>query len=673
MFILTEKPSVAKDIATALGNFSKKDGYYERGNDVIVHALGHLFQLCGPEDYDESLKKWQLETLPIIPSKMKYIPIPATKKVFKNIQYCFANYPTDNFILATDAGREGELIGALVLEKVNFKDYASAKRFWVSEGLTPQVVITGLNNAKPLHEYEKYKNEGYARQHADWLVGMNVTRLLTSKANTLLTFGRVQTAVLNAIYEREKLIKNFNSEKYYELEVVLSNYSMFLLSNDSVKIASNDAILEAAKKILKEGEEVFIQDVLVEQKKENPPQLLNITGLQKICAKKYGYSAKKTLQIAQSLYEELKCLSYPRTPSTVLGNENVDLYRDKYESLKGLYPALSRDCQEELISENYKRLFDSTKLEDHHALIPLDNISSTASEEQKNVFFVVLETFFTVIKKPFTYEQITVFGECKELKLKGSGKNIIERGWKESVETDCQYFQIPEKNTKEKIIKQNLLEKKTQPPKYFTEATLLAMMENPKREKISENTNVTKLASLGTPATRGDIIDTLVKRNYLKREKKSLLITEKGSFLIEQCHLLPDINNMISLDETTNWEIQLKENPYKFLESMKEYISQSIQNSKKVNLESYKQNNLTCPLCGHEIRESEKNYYCSDYKNGCTFSIWKKIAHSTVSISDVQMLLTGKKTKEKKFKNKEGKEFSAALILKEGQVKFVFK
>lgn len=295
MFILTEKNSVAKDIATALGGFKNQDGYFSNAKgDCIVAAQGHLLSLKMPEDYDEKYKKWNLEQLPIMPQKMEYKPIAKNSSVLKKIKACFNKFDSTDFVLATDADREGELIGYLILKHIGFKHYDTARRFWVSEALTPEVVKKGLKEARPLKEYNKLAESGKSRQHADWLIGLNVSRLLTCSTNHLLTFGRVQTAVLGAVYLRDKNITQFKSELYYRYRAVAEKDNVrfnFFLKNDEGKdtfYSRDNTKLKQAELHITPRTQVKISKVTETKHSEMPPLLYNITGLQKVCSTEYG-------------------------------------------------------------------------------------------------------------------------------------------------------------------------------------------------------------------------------------------------------------------------------------------------------------------------------------------------------------------------------------------------
>ena len=692
VFILTEKPSVAKDIAAALGGFAyDKAGFYRRGGDCIVPASGHVLELFLPEDYDEKYEKWSLENLPIVPQKMRYKPIEKTKAVLQKIKACFKNFDSTDFVLATDADREGELIGALILDYVHFANYSGARRFWVSEALTQEVVLNGLKNARPLAEYEPYKNSGYSRQHADWLIGMNATQLVTLQTGKFLTFGRVQTAVLGAIYLRDRSIANFKSEPYFQYRIaakkLVSNdtksggmeFDMRLTAEDGGErfSSSRAAPIEAARNEAREGCELIVASVSRQKKIEMPPQLLNITGLQKLCAKLHQMSPKRTLEVAQELYEKLKCLSYPRTASTVLGDDNVELYREKLALLAKAYPEFADGCHVEKADIKNRRLFNSEKAAGHHALIPLAVLPENATEEQKTVYAVVLRQFFNMVKEPHEYMQTEVVAKSAHCMFKATGKTVMRQGWKRetiSVSNDTEETaQLPELHEGERlsVMKGVIVQKETQPKKHFTNATLLSMMENPK----SEDAEHARLAGIGTGATRAAIIDELLRRQYIRQENQYLLITGTGKFLIETVLETPALANFISIKTTTEWEQMLQDNPEKFLSGIKEFVKTEIPKiaiSRK--WQAPEEDSLgICPECRKgKILAGKKNYSCSEYRNGCAFAVWRAVSGCTVTASDVKLLLQGKKTRVKKMTSKSGKPFSASLVLHGKKLEFVF-
>ena len=677
MLILTEKPSVAAAFAAALGCV-KKDGYFENSNYCVVFAVGHLLTPYEPDDYNPDYKKWNLNDLPIIPEKVIYKIIKETREQLAVIKKCFKEHKNEVFMLATDAEREGELIGAEILSFVGFTDYQKAKRFWVSEALTKEVVLTGIRNAKPLLDYRTYKEQGYGRQQADWLIGMNLTRFISLKSGVTLTVGRVQTAVLGAIYERERQIANFEKEKYLELSARMKGGAEFTvkLVNPENKeypnrFGENSETVNQAFADCEGAGEGKLTSLKKEKKTVHPAQLFNLTGLQKKAHKAYSYTPEQTLSIAQALYEKHKCLSYPRTPSVVMGDENVKLVKSIYDKLKPVYRSFSEGCDEKKISGDNKRLFNSAELEDHHALIPLDVLPEGVNIEEENVYFLVVESFFTTLKPPYIYNAVKIEMEIGKYLFSGSGVEVLQSGWKkpdkdkEGVDEEQSLAGLQEcKNYP--VLNISLDEKFTEPKKHYTYATLLQLMENPKNEEGK------KLIGLGTPATRGSILKNITDRKYIEFQGKSILITEKGKMLIEIILKSETIKGFIDISETTRWEEKLRESPNGFVEGIKEFVSEAIKTTVIDTPVIARESIGKCPLCGKPVYEGKKNYYCAGYREGCGFVIWKTTGGAAVSKGDAAALLGGKKTKVKKCKNKDGKGFSAAFRLKGGKVVFEF-
>jgi DNA topoisomerase-3 len=674
MLILTEKPSVAAAFAAALG-CARKDGYFENDNYCVVFALGHLLSPYEPDDYNPDYKKWDLSRLPIIPDKVKYKIIKETKEQLAVIKKCFAAHKNEPFMLATDAEREGELIGAEILSFAGFNDYRNARRFWVSEALTKNVVLTGIKNAKPLLDYKSYKEQGYARQQADWLVGMNLTRFISLKSGVTLTIGRVQSAVLAAIYEREKQIANFEKEKYFELSARMKSDSEFtvkLVNPDNKefpsRFAGNSETLKKAYADCKDAAEGKLTSVKKEKKTARAPQLFNLTALQKEAHKAYSYSPEQTLSIAQTLYERHKCLSYPRTPSTVMGDENVELVKSIYDKLKPVYGQFSEGSDEQKINGSNKRLFNSAELEDHHALIPLNTLPENAGAEERNIYLLVVERFFTTLKPPYIYNAVKITVEIKEHPFTGGGVEILQSGWKKA-DKDADAEQSLTgllEGENYPVLKMSVDEKLTEPKKHYTYATLLQLMENPKNEEGK------RLIGLGTPATRGGILKNITDRKYIEFQGKSILISAKGKTLIEMIQKSGRIKDFTGIAETSRWEEKLRENPKEFVEGIKEFVCETIKTT-VIEAPAIVQTGVgKCPVCGKPVHEGKKNYYCAGYRDGCAFVIWKTIAGAPVSKADAAALLGGKTTKVKKCKTKEGKPFSAKFKLKDGKTAFEF-
>ncbi len=688
MLILTEKPSVAQDIADTLG-FTKNPALgcfvSADGKSGIVAAHGHLLELYKPEDYTGQTKKtWTLSELPLIPAQMKYKKIPPEPKKpdsLEIIKRAFQKFGQENFILATDAEREGELIGALILDYIGFTKYDSARRFWTSEALTSDVIKKAIRESKPLKNYEHYKTAGLARQHADWLVGMNFTRLLSVQSETLCPFGRVQTAVLGAIFMREKAIEEFKPRPYVQLQITASkdnqSFKLTFFQNENERFSPDDKIVSDCKNQLASNKKLRIKEITKQEKTENPPQLFDITELQKYCSEHYQFSPSQTLELAQSLYEKHKCLSYPRTPSVVLGDDNVELFKAKFELLKNSYPKSAQGCAPENITAENKRIFNSAKLTDHHALIPLSPLSTEANESEKKVYTAVVKRFFNVIKPPHIYEQTNIIAESENGKFtfKTSGKKIIQQGWKQTDEKRDVALEeegvqvLPELAPEEIVTVQNreVLQKMTKAQKHYTNASILAMMKNPKGDK---DENLGKLAGLGTPATRAKILQGLIARKLIEVIKQNILITEKGKFLIKQVLQLPSLADLISISTTTKWEQQLQDEPQKFLENIKSFIRAELPGMKLTTKWERPFLGL-CPVCGGKVYSGKKSYFCENLpKEKCRFSLSKIICAASISEQDASSLLSGKETRAKKMKSKTGEEFSARLSLKNGKLDF---
>ncbi|MBQ8777685.1 MAG: DNA topoisomerase, partial [Treponema sp.] len=432
MLIITEKPSVAKDFAKALAcSFSASDqAYKSRDREItIVHCVGHLFNLQQPDFYDERFKYWN--QLPIIPQQFAYDINPQTKDVAKNVIQHIKNHKNDEILIATDADREGEIIARECLLASRISDYSKIKRFWVSQALTPEVILEGIKNAKPSSLYDDIAEQGFARQKADWLVGMNFTRFMTNMSGVLLTAGRVQTAILSAINNRCESIENFKSEKYYEH---FGNFSdnngnecigIFL---DETENTSFPNPLEKLNNL--SGKRASLISNKTEEKKINPPQLYNLNDLQKEAFRLYGFSAERTLQIVQKLYEEYKCVSYPRTPSKVMGKDNINLCKVTSSMLLSTYKSYNEAFENGNYTSSNKRVFDDSKLEAHHAIIPLEPLPYNTTIEEQSIYFLILERFFLAFGPAHIYEKQTVFLDVNGSRFKIIGRKIIDNGWK---------------------------------------------------------------------------------------------------------------------------------------------------------------------------------------------------------------------------------------------------
>jgi DNA topoisomerase-3 len=667
MLILCEKPSVAKDFAGALRCETKK-GYYQNKDIVITYCVGHLYELCKPESYNSAYKTWDIHDLPIIPSIFRYEKIDAVAFQTEIVLSLLKKNAQDTIVIATDAGREGELIARIVLYEAGITNFANIRRFWASEALTKDVILNGLQNAKPLINYDKISQEGFTRQHADWLIGINLTRYMTIGNSTLFSIGRVQTAILSAIALRNQEVAYFVPIPFIELEATLKSTNgisikAWLINPKSEKTAffEDKEVVMQAQQFCRQNEISNVQSHTTKEAKR-PDKLLNITGLQKIAYKRYGYSPEKTLDLAQSLYEKHKCLSYPRTPSRVMGDQNVDLFQELFHLLSQKYPQYSQFCDESLITRDNKNIFNSAALEDHHALIPLSVLPEEATSQERSIYEIVLKSFFMVSMKDFIFNKKQLFFYIGNYIFRSQIHEIIQMGFKEVIKTDkddTENNQEVDKFNENtcKLIKLDILQKATGPKKEYSIDTLLGFMESPHNEQNE------KLFGLGTPATRSTIIKTLFDRQYIREEKKKIYASHKGLFLLAQLQKDEDLKRIANIEQTTEWEKQLASNPEDFEKTIIQYLKSCIKNNQK---ETYTAEPLgTCPLCGDKIFEGKKNYYCSGYKaeKPCTYVIWKSVMGATLNIADVQLLLSHYPTTIKNCVSKAGKKFKASFFM----------
>jgi DNA topoisomerase-3 len=706
--ILTEKPSVARDFALALGGGrSGQDGFIENENYVITWAIGHLLAPFDPEDYDPKLKKWTLNDLPILPEEFKFKAQPKTKKQLDIIKRILKRTDLDRLIVATDAGREGELIARLILNESKSK--LKSFRFWTSAALTKDVIHQELKNIKPLYEYDRLFIAGRARQKADWLVGMNLSRLATLKLNDLFSVGRVQTAVLSMLVERRKAIDAFIPVDYFEFKAKfkfkygdVSAYWFDPGKKEDTKRKDKRAEFdELQKKLLNQP---AVIKVLKQTEKTSYPQgLYSLTELQRQGNILYGFSATKTLEIAQSLYEKYKCLSYPRTDSKVMAVSSFDLVKDLVYKFKSIYPEHFEKFTAFKVSIKNKTVFDDSRLTDHHGLIPLKDFSGDENSPEGKIFHLVLRRFISNFLENHKYLETDVMIECEKNNFMARGKKIIEIGFKVLEGKESEEL-LPELTLNEVGTLKNgdIESKRTKPPFEYTEASLLYDMTNP--AKLVDEVDLKKIfrteIGLGTQATRAQIIETLLKRSYINRTGKNLIATDKGILLVERLSDMPRTRELTSVSQTAKLEQSLQcmaegeIDDVEFLENINNFINTATNEWKATK--GIERNELTpksysgktydqkvtavassfgaCPVCAAEIKDFPKSYSCSRWKEGCGFTIWKVVAKKKLSEKQVKKLMIDKKTELiKGFKSKAGKPFEAYLTMnKEGKVEFEF-
>lgn len=675
MLILTEKPSVAQSFSEALSiPFVKDQGYYTDDKTEITNCVGHLYELAKPEEYDEAYRQWSFENLPIIPEKYLYKQNEDTVKQIKKVSFLLRKHSHDKIIIATDADREGEVIARIVFQEAGLTDISNCYRFWVSEALTPQVIKKGMSCLKPWSEYNDLAKRGFARQHADWLVGMNLSPYETLLAGHKITLpvGRVQTSILAAIAQRNNEVKNFVPTPYYQCIAHLKDNNgnkadACLINPDTKKLfftQINQYINEAHNYSEKNKDTVIKTEI--KQKTLNPPKLLSLTELQKIASNDFDYSSSKTLDLAQSLYEKHKCLSYPRTPSSVLGDDDVSLFKEKFELLKPHY-TISQLCNEKLISKDNKHIFNSKKLDSHHALIPLDLLPNDATQAEKNIYNIVLNRFFMSCMDRCIYDEKTLYITNGNYTYKTIIKTIVNEGWKKAEKQlapngankdkseELQYF-----DEKTCILKNTeIVKKMTTPKKEFTETSLLTFMENPTMEDSEE-----KLVGLGTPATRGNILSKLEDYKYVIKNNKKYYATEKAFFLLKLLFKNPLTAKIANIAQTTQWEKELEKSPEEFEQNIIRYITDCV--STHPEIENYEKQGIgKCPVCGSKIFEGAKSYFCEKINKEpkCSFFIYKTAFNTNITGNDAKLLLEGKQTAIKTCKGKSGKSYKAKLSL----------
>lgn len=597
ILVLAEKPSVGRDIARVLGCKNEKNGYIEGSKYIVTWALGHLVTLADPETYDKKYKSWEMNDLPILPKELKTVVIKKTSKQFNTVKAQLNRNDVDEVVIATDVGREGELVARWIIEKAHIKK--PIKRLWISSS-TDKAIKEGFTKLRDGRDYNNLYYSAIARAEADWIVGINATRALTTKYNASLSCGRVQTPTLAIISKREDEIRNFKPKDYYTLDVLTEKGGSYLkLSwhdrNNSTSTFNKDKIEKIKKKV--NNKDLKIVDVKKSNKKKYSPALYDLTELQRDANKIFGYSAKETLSIMQKLYEHHKVLTYPRTDSRYLTDDIVDTLKDRIKAVNtSEYSKVCMKLLKTKIKPN-KSFVDNSKVSDHHAIIPTEErvFLGDLSDKERKIYDLVVKRFLSVLCPPFEYEQTTIKGVCEGETFTANGNKINKLGWRENytVEDDETYGGIIDVNVGEvlNIESVKIESKKTNPPSYLNEATLLTEMEK---------------NNLGTVATRADIIEKLFNSFFVEMKNKEIHITSKGRQLLD---LAPA--DLKSPELTAKWEKTLtdiskgKSKKNDFINQMKNY-SKTIVKEIKNSENKFKHDNLTrnkCPNCGKFMLE----------------------------------------------------------------------
>jgi len=635
---IAEKPSVGRDIAEILGAKTRKDGYMEGNGYQVTWTFGHLCGLLEPNEYQPEWKAWALSQLPMIPQRfgIKVTNDSGIQKQFKTIETLIAS--ADEVINCGDAGQEGELIQRWVMQKARCK--CPVKRLWISS-LTGEAISEGFSKLKDQSEYQHLYEAGLSRSIGDWLLGMNATRLYTLKYaqnRQILSIGRVQTPTLALIVNRQLEIENFKPEAYWELKTVYRDTTFSASKGRFTSVDEGQAFLETVKTA-----PFVVTDITTKKGNENAPRLFDLTTLQVECNKKFGYSADDTLKTIQSLYEK-KYTTYPRVDTTYLSD---DMYPKIPDILKGLkdYEHLTQQLLAAKINKS-KKVFDNSKVTDHHAIIPTGVQPTALTDLERNVFDLVARRFIANFYPECKVATTTVLGEVESVEFKVNGKQILGEGWrvvfakatqedKEDAEEDEKTLPIFTKGESGPH-EPTLSEKWTSPPKPYTEATLLRAMETAgKLVDDDELRDALKENGIGRPSTRAAIIETLFKRNYIRKERKNLIATDTGVELIQiiQEELLK------SAELTGRWEKKLRQiekgeyQAVDFLNELKAMVSEIVFNVKSDNrtkaqlvaqsMQTEIPDDLigtVCPVCGKgKIIKGKTAYGCSEWKSGCTF------------------------------------------------------
>ena len=611
--VLAEKPSVARDLARVLGCKRSGNGCLIGDKYIVTWALGHLVTLADPELYDKKYTTWRLEDLPMLPQKMQLVVIKQTSKQFGAVSQLLRSPEVDSLVIATDAGREGELVARWIMQKAGWRK--PTKRLWISSQ-TDKAIKEGFASLKPSAQYDNLYRSAQARAQADWLVGLNVTRALTCKHNAQLSAGRVQTPTLALIVKREEEIARFVPKEYYTVTAQFDGFSG-LYKNSKLQSAFSDKAQAEQLAAAVRGKRAVLTQVKKEYRHVAPPAAYDLTELQRDANKKYAYSAKQTLALMQSLYETHKLLTYPRTDSRYI---TKDVAATLGERLKAVCIGPYKAAAGELLRKrplNTKYIVNDQKVTDHHAIIPTEQYVdlNALTHEERNIYDLVVRRFLAVLGDPFEYEEVKLTVTVDGKNFYAKGKTVKNAGWKanygmaeddEGEEERSQTLPPLRQGMTMTVLSAAVKAAKTKPPARYTEATLLTAMENPSGQ-ISDSrlkSVMETTSGLGTPATRADIIEKLFDTFYVERRGKELVPTSKGKQLIGL--VPPDLK---SAELTAKWELELQKiakgqaKSEAFVDEMRRYASHLV--SGVIASDAvYRHDNVTretCPDCGKNL------------------------------------------------------------------------
>ncbi|UNK20874.1 DNA topoisomerase 3 [Paenibacillus sp. N3/727] len=749
--VIAEKPDMGRNIAAVIEPRAKNNRSYLEGEQyIITWAIGHLVGLAEPDAYDPKYKRWNIRDLPIIPEQFRIVPNPKTKDQLKVIGDLAKR--CDHIVNACDAGREGQYIFALIQQQLGL--HQPVKRLWISD-LTAESIKQGFAQLKDGSEFESLTLAARARSEADWLIGMNASRAFTTRHQTLLSVGRVQTPVLALIYDRQKEIEAFESQTFYDVKATFRQDSLEYVGTwQGDRLTSQERSERIAAKV--KGKNGTISKYEVKETKEHPFKLYDLTLLQREANAKYGYSAKKTLDLAQGLYERHKVISYPRTNSNYVNEQNIEGMHKALNMLKSTpYGPMVQGADPNRVHKNNKSVCNPERVEDHHAILPTLKRPGTLSKEEQHIYDLIIIRFLSHFYPPALYKQHTVLTEVEGETFKTNIKELLSLGWKVLIQQDKDKDKERKSSKSKKgkddeeeesqewndrsfdvladkpvvCLKSEVKEKATQPPKSYTEGTLLKAMESAgKSMEDEELRDAMKDSGLGTPATRAATIERLKKVGYITMQGKKITVTQKGRTAVELIRHA-GVELLASPEMTGQWERRLHQiskgeasadvfmkNVQKFTVSIIDKVStqrpappsmfgdsedgkgkgnQSSKRSRSTS-ETGKSASATarstgepesngdpgasqaassgvrvplgdCPTagCGGQIIEGRKGYGCSHFKSGCKFVIWKEFAGKSISHAMLKSLLTSGKTQLLTFKDKSGGAFKARIALNE--------
>ena len=717
--VIAEKPSVGRDIAAALpGSFKREEGYLESEDTLVTWAVGHLVQLKDPEEYDERFKKWRLADLPIVPpERFELRPRDAkAKKQLKVVEKLLRRKDIGQIVNACDAGREGELIFAYIYESVFGAPPSSADapkpvdRLWISS-MTRQAIREGFERLRPGDQMHPLEAAARSRSEADWLVGMNATRAATIRGRAwvggVVSLGRVQTPTLALLVKREREIQAFVPEPYWLVHGTFDpagrTYQGLWFEGDETRLKDGQRAGAIVEKI--SGKRGRVESVERKEQSERAPLLYDLTSLQRDANRRFGFSAQRTLRAAQSLYEGKKAITYPRTSSRYLSGDLVPQLKSTAETLVPI--AEYADAARYVVALDrlpLGRVVNDARVDDHHAIIPTDvaHDVSDFTPDERRVFDLVARRFLAVFHPPARYARTMVVTEIEDERFRTRGKVTLEAGWRgvygveadeprATDDEDGEGGELPVLREGQEVtcVAAESEAKETKPPPRYTEATLLSAMETAgKLIDDEELRDAMKERGLGTPATRAETIETLIRREYVERAGRDLQPTPKGLQVITMLESHP----ITSPELTGDWEKRLadiehgKEDREGFMREIEGFARKTVDQIAELDREKLRPERVElglCPRCGREtgeiIRENSRAYGCTSWKSreepGCGFVIWKRVAGRTLTPEVARQLIEERRTREvlSGFRSKAGKPFRARLVLNdEDKVEFEF-